>query len=409
MARHVMRAVSFAAFLLVSAAAQAASNFKTIFSFDVSDGETPNGTLIADKAGDLLGVTMQGGPADAGTIFALPPHGRLKMLYSFDGTYSAPSGPLLLLPSGTYYGTASAGGYGPDPGCGAVFKMHPRLPLNGAFTTLYVFQGPDGCQPAFGVTLKHHDQLYGITATGGTYGDGVLFQLNPETGVEMVLHAFGGPGDGAYPSSGLTPGIGGNYYGTTSSGGLNGLGTVYQIAPDGTESLIYSFTGQEDGAGPTGGVIQDDVGNLYGVTSAGGDLSCVYSSTPGCGVVFKILTNDTERTLHTFNNKNFPDSYVEPTGGVIMGAGGTLYGNASGGGRDFVGFTFQVTPSGKMTVLHNFKRGDEGGGGYPNGITPVNGLVQNAAGALFGTTSFGGKYGGQGGSGGGGTIFRITP
>ena len=125
--------------------------------------------------------------------------------------------------------------------------------------------------------------LYGTTITGGAFFNGTIFKLDPQ-GNLTVLHTFGESSpDGSQPiASGLVRDPAGNFYGTTQAGGTFGDGTVYKLAPDGTFTVLHSFSWGADGAFPWAGVILDEAGNIYGTTRQGGDANC------DCGVVFKI-------------------------------------------------------------------------------------------------------------------------
>ena len=149
-------------------------------------------------------------------------------------------------------------------------------------TVLYSFAGgTDGAHPA-GLVMDASGNLYGTTSGGGTSGLGTVFKITP-TSTESMLHSFyyspRERTDGALPASRLVLGAGGNLYGTTVVGGASGHGTVFKITPAGTESVLYSFAGGTDGAGPVGLVLGAD-GNLYGITINGG--------TSNDGTVFKI-------------------------------------------------------------------------------------------------------------------------
>ena len=245
------------------------------------DGATPYAGLIWDKKGistarrstaDLL-------TADAGVVFKLERATKTEtVLYSFggapDGGY--PYGPLIRDLEGNLYGTTITGGSFDH---GMVFK----LDAGGNNTALYSFTGGlDGAAPGSGLLRDTQGNLYGTTVNGGSLGHGVVFKLDP-TGNETVLHDFNqGIFDGFEPRSGLTRDAVGNFYGTTTYGETGGgNGTVYKLTPDGTFTLLHSFTWGADGAFPWAGVILDKAGNLYGTTTRGGG-SC------DCGVVFKI-------------------------------------------------------------------------------------------------------------------------
>lgn len=137
-----------------------------------------------------------------------------------------------------------------------------------------------------------------------------------------VLQAFAGGNDGRRPEAGLFEDAAGNLCGTTNHGGLADLGTVFEVAPDGTETVLYSFTGGSEGGEPYGGVVSDSGGNLYGAMITGGNEN-------GLGVEFKLAAGDTESVLHTFAGTS---DGAWPEAGAILGAKGNLYGTAYAGG-----------------------------------------------------------------------------
>ncbi|HEX4113822.1 MAG TPA: choice-of-anchor tandem repeat GloVer-containing protein [Stellaceae bacterium] len=260
-----------------------------------SDGFGPAAGVIADRAGNLYGTTSEGGDLDGdsacfpngcGTVFELAPDGTKTTLYEFAGPLtgsgdgSTPDAGVIADASGNLYGTTFAGGasYG-----GAVFKLAP----DGTETVLHSFAGEDGLLPYAGLIADAAGNLYGTTTQGGVdHDDGAVFMLAPD-GTETVLHSFvGGKTDGAYPYGSLVADRSGNLYGTTYGGGGSGCqpgygcGTVFKLAPDGTETLLHSFREASDGAGPSAGLLADKRGNLYGVTSSGGEH--------GCGTVFEV-------------------------------------------------------------------------------------------------------------------------
>ena len=237
-----------------------------------SDGALPFAGLIADAAGNLYGTTEGGdGP---GTVFQLTPSGDLNVLQSFTGGDSPWAG-LIADAAGNLYGTTE-GGDGP----GEVFQLTPSGTLN----VLYRFTGRDGAVPHGGLILDAAANLYGTTHNGGTSGYGTVFQLTP-SGALNVLHSFTGGSDGAYPEAGLIADMAGNLYGTTWGGGTGGRGTVFQLTPSGTLTVLHSFTGGSDGAWPAAGLFADAAGNLYGTTSSGGATA---SCPGGCGTVFQL-------------------------------------------------------------------------------------------------------------------------
>jgi uncharacterized repeat protein (TIGR03803 family) len=204
--------------------------------------------------------------------------------------------------------------------------------------------------------------------------------------METVLHSFGGSGDGANPSAGLTD-VGGTLYGTTVGGGAHFVGTVYNITTAGEESVVYSFTGSPDGNGPAADLTE--VGDtLYGTTQHGG--------ANGDGTVFKItcrIARCTESVLHSFAGKpdgDSPESSLTKVGETLYGT--TRYGGA-GGCRLGCGSVFKITTSGAYSLLYSFT-------GSPDGAKPSAGLT-DVGGTLFGTTP-------RGGANDKGSVYKIT-
>jgi uncharacterized repeat protein (TIGR03803 family) len=208
-----------------------------------------------------------------------------------------------------------------------------------------------------------------------------------------VLHSFEGGTDGESPSGGVVRDAAGNLYGTSAYGGTFNFGTVFKLDSAGNETVLYSFTGGTDGAIPLAGLIRDAAGNLYGTTEVGGDLTC--NSGIGCGTVFKLQTTGKETVLHSFTGS--PDG-ASPIAGMIRDAAGNLYGTTSAGGIDCgslgCGTVFKLDAAGKETLLHSFTGGADGT--YPDG-----GVIRDAAGNLYGTTAYGGTYNF-------GTVFKLN-
>jgi uncharacterized repeat protein (TIGR03803 family) len=316
-------------------------NFKVLYSFTGrADGGQPVAGLIRDSAGNLYGTTARGGAES-----------------------SACSGP-----------------------CGVVFKLSPT----GTETVLYSFTGPDGFSPTAGLVRDAAGNLYGATIGGGASGLGVLFKLSP-AGTETVLHSFTGA-DGANPYAGLVPDTAGNLYGTTSNGGAHEQGVVFKLNPTGTETVLYSFTGGADGDHPQAGLVRDSAGNLYGTTFFGGTLGD--GCTNACGVAFKLSPTGTYTVLYSFPGS--PDG-GNPFGGLIQDTSGNLYGATRQGGAESgacalgtCGVVFELircdsAPSGyDFKVLHSFTGAD--------GDLPLAGLILDAGGNLYGTTNRGGAY-----------------
>jgi len=244
-----------------------------------SDGGQPNAGVILDSAGNLYGTTLYGGntvqcpaqytPAGCGVVYELDAAGNETPLYSFLGGSDGgnPEAGVIRDSAGNLYGTTTGGGSANCYlGCGVVFK----LSASGQETVLHSFAGaPDGFYPKAGVIAGPAGHLFGTTDGGGSANSGVVFEVDA-AGHEIVLHNFKGGADGAYPQAGLIRDSAGNLYGTTVGGGTPGFGVVFEVDAAGNETVLYSFTGGADGGSPYAGVIRDPAGNLYGTTSSGG-------------------------------------------------------------------------------------------------------------------------------------------
>jgi uncharacterized repeat protein (TIGR03803 family) len=276
-------------------------------------------------------------------------------------------------------------------------------------TVLYSFGGgTDGAHPYAGLVQDSAGNFYGTTYMGGgsgcSGGDGcgTVFELTA-TGNEIVLYRFMGGADGANPNAGLVRDAAGNLYGTTVLGGTLNLGTVFQLTPSGAETVLYSFTGGTDGDGPAGGLKRDTTGNLYGTTQGGGDgTGCSFLSLQGCGTVFKVTPSGQETVLYRFNGGS--DGGLPSAGPVLVGAG-NLYGTTEAGGGNGCGGTgcgtiFRVSVTGKEAALYSFTGGSDG-------RSPVATLLRDTSGNLYGTTFGGGISGGCGGEGCG-VVFEIS-
>jgi uncharacterized repeat protein (TIGR03803 family) len=244
----------------------------------------------------------------------------------------------------------------------------------------------------------------------------VVFELLPQQGggyAETVLHVFGHGKDGRMPTGRLVMDSAGNLYGTTTEGGDDVLrGTVFKLSPKQgggyTETVLHSFGGQ--GIDPLAGVILDGAGNIYGTTYLGGLFhECNYPL--GCGTVFKLSPDGkdgwTETSLHQFRGGS---DGAFPVGGLVMDSAGILYGTTSQGGNNNscvgCGTVFRLIPTGggnyRENVIHSFHRGFDG-------AEPHAGLIIDSTGTLYGTTSRGGIYDNCFPGGGCGTVFRIRP
>ena len=326
------------------------------FTNNGTDGIVPDGGVIFDGAGNLYGTTFEGGTSSEGTVYELTPAGgggwTEKVLHSFDQN------------------------------------------------------GTDGSFPAASLIFDSAGNLYGTTTSGGTYTKGTVFELTPAAGgtwTEKVLYSFNGNGtDGYAPYSGLVFDSAGNLYGTAYYGGTYSRGTVFELTPQAggtwTEQVLHSFGNGTDASAPFAGLTFDTAGNLYGTTEVGGTSG---GCAPyGCGTVFELTPQSgggwTERVVYSFAN-NGTDGTV-PKAGVTFDAAGNVYGTTYQGGTYNLGALFELTPAAGGTwteqVLHNFGNGTDGAYPYAR-------LIFDTAGNLYGTTYQGGSYGG-------GTVFRFN-
>jgi uncharacterized repeat protein (TIGR03803 family) len=289
----------------------------TLYSFcpqsDCTDGSEPS-ALVQGTDGNLYGTTSYGGANDSGTVFKITPSGTLTTLHSFDGTDGKyPYAALIQATNGNLYGTTPYGGNsgaclraGYFDGCGTVFK----ITTSGMLTTLYSFCSQvycaDGQYPFAGLIQATDGNLYGTTGYGGAnesctqgfpfpIGCGTVFRITPSDRL-TTLYSFcarSGCADGENPSAALVQATDGNFYGTTSGGGVDhvtcfgGCGTLFKLTPSGTLTTLYSFCSQSgctDGEGPAA-LLQDTNGKFYGATEGGGGSSACQG---GCGTVFSL-------------------------------------------------------------------------------------------------------------------------
>jgi uncharacterized repeat protein (TIGR03803 family) len=336
------------------------------FGSTLTDGEQPEAGLVMDAKGNLYGTTQVGGANGYGlngygTVFELSPASggtwTEKVLYSFnylsktDGYY--PTSPLVFDSKGNLYGTTTDGGSGQDlEGGGTVFELSPA---GSSWTEkiLYSFGGgsTNGYRIMGGVVLDSAGNVYGVANSGGNgYDlDGTLFELSPVGGgsSETVLHSFGAfEGDGINPIGGLIMDNAGNLYGTTSAGGADGYGIVFELKKQSgggwTEDVLHSFNlNGTDGATPAAALIFDALGNLYGTTEYGGAHG---GSTSG-GVAFEIVSGLTKATTTTaltssvnpsnsgesvtFTATVKPEFTVAPTGSATFKDGSTSLGTVA--------------------------------------------------------------------------------
>jgi uncharacterized repeat protein (TIGR03803 family) len=388
------------AFCAATAIGSPAQTFKTLVSFNGTNGVLPESSLVQGIDGNVYGTTYNGGAYGYGTVFKITAGGVLTTLHSFcaenlpcpDGY--GPGG-LVLAADGNFYGTTAGGGA--STGRGTVFE----ITAGGMLTTLHNFVGTDGSVPSAPLVQATDGNFYGTTNEGGVsefcslppgVGCGTVFKI-AAGGMLTTLYNFcdqTGCPDG-YGPGGLMQATGGNFYGTTYNGGASSYGTVFRVTVAGSLTTLHSFDGT-DGAIPTG-LVQSTDGSpeFYGPAEEGG----IY----GHGTVFKIGTGGVLTALHNFNSTDGDF----PTARVTQATSGTLWGTTGSGGTSSIcgdggcGTIFKLPSGGALTTVHNFNSTD--------GDFPTVGVVQATDGNFYGTTSYGGTSTNCGG--GCGTVFRV--
>ncbi len=249
-------------------------------------------------------------------------------------------------------------------------QLESRVTPSFGLSTLGIFNVANGGNPEAGLIMDSSGNLYGTAINGGVDGDGTVFELARGNGALTALASFN-YANGADPQAALLMDSSGNLYGTTESGGADSQGTVFELAQgSSTITALASFNGS-NGANPQAGLIMDSSGNLYGTTAFGGGSSD--------GTVFELAKgSSTITTLASFNGSD-----GEVPNGVIMNSSGNLYGTAQGGGANSDGTVFELAKgSSTITTLASFNG--------TNGDNPLGGLIMNSSGNLYGTAEYGG-------------------
>jgi len=370
-----------------------------------NDGKYPTAGLTMDRAGNFYGTTPYGGASDVGVVFRLSPAGSgwvLTPLYSFQGPPNdgeIPYSGVVFGPDGSLYGTTEDGG---QYGRGTVYRLRPSPAVCHSVvcpweeTVLHSFgSGDDGEFPGYGnLVFDQAGNIYGTTEDGGSGTLGVVFELTPSNGswTESVLHSFVEE-KGYYPFSGLIFDSSGNLYGTTSAGGTDDTGVVYELSPSGsgwTENVLAS--NEFKNADTCSGVVMDGQGNLFGTAGCFSGGGGVFELTPSNG-------SWTFNVLYTFSA-----SSTGPRDSPTLDAAGNVYGTSSGTGLFNEGEVFKLTPSnGGWTYTSVSFNGS-------NGSDPMGSVILDAAGNIYGTA----YYGGNGpcnveGITGCGVVWEITP
>jgi uncharacterized repeat protein (TIGR03803 family) len=465
----LLAAIPLADSTVISAAGAA----KVVHAFRACDvgtcrgGSAPYGNLVGDSTGNFYGTTSDGGRHGSGTVFELSPNGNggyaYQTIYDFCSEQNCadgrtPHGTLIIGAEGDLYGTTLYGGE-EEGGLGIAFRLE-RTADGWELINIHNFCGADapsgkeecmgGATAAGGLTYRGAatgapydgmSPLYGASMEGGEGEAGIIFQMTPRKGQTREkdkeewrvkeLYVFcepdgaaargkrkisrtpeedGNCDDGKTPSGNLIVDTKGNLYGTTFFGGEDanvegGGGVVFQLSRNRLtkmweETVLHKFCSEpncRDGRSPSGGLLMDAAGNLFGAAQSGGK-SC--GAHDQCGVVFMISPNGEQsvsRVLHDFCTADGCADGAGPVGDLAVDASGNIYGATPFGGVGKGGVVYRLQPDGKLKVLQSFcADGTCAVGRYPNGV------IFDGGGSLVGTTIMDGKKGG-------GTLFRISP
>jgi hypothetical protein len=415
-----------------------------------ADGGLPVGDLVPGPHGVLYGTTGSGGTGTdcqggCGTVFELVPPIAAgqpwteEVLHSF-GPFAKGQfpGSLVAGPLGALYGATSSGGsldnaclqIDQTSGCGVVFKLTPPLLPGGKWheTVLHRFTSVngDGDSPSGPLLLDSSGAVYGTTAFGGLtmngcFGCGTVFKLTPPAALgghwtEEILYSFQGGADGFSPTGGLIADASGALYGTTGGSTTDNAGTVYKLIPPATvgaawtKQILYKFTGGSDGGNPAGGLVFDASGALYGTAPNGGLHTCD-SSILSCGVVFQLTPPAgadgawTEQVLHEFAGGN--NDGFGPSTGVTIGSDGSVYGTTPTGAGSGCFFLTGCGTVYKLTPPAG------GGGNWPEQILyTFTGSADGGEPSGGLTVAPGGAFYGVASAGGGfgqGVVYHLTP
>lgn len=394
-----------------------------------TDGGRPSGHLVQATDGNFYGITRAGGVYGYGVIFKLTTDGTYSVLKSVNGTTEGGScyGSLMQGSDGAFYGMMSSGG---SYGYGVIF----RYSLTTGYSVLkHLKRDTDAAYPVGDLVQAKDGYLYGLAPSGIAY-NGVAFKIKPDGSAFNLIHQFSVPAEGGNPGASLVQGSDGYFYGLVSAVSGYGYG-IFKMRNDGYTTSVKKLAAT-DGSGPVGSLIQLSDGYLYGMTQYGGknEDGTVFKVSTGGGT-FNILAHLNGATVGnapqdnlaigkdsayfgtTFSGGTYNQGTIfkicggvttviksfnrstdggNPSGGLVRGKDGNLYGTTEGGGTNGGGTVFKLTSSGIFSVLRHLTTTTDGG--IPKGTLA---LATGTDSALYGTTY-------NGGTNGGGTVFRIT-
>ena len=403
-AARIQHAFTVACLLFLAITAQA-QTLTVLHSFSGhADGGSPYAGITFDQQGRIYGTTTYGGSHGDGVVYRLERQGEgwsFSPIYTFGSSRVDGINPLagvVFGPDGLLYGTTSEGG---TEGYGTVFSLQPPAAACKAAlcpwaeTVIYNFTfDPIGVDPGYGdLVFDQAGNIYG-TAFNSSAGGGSVFKLTRSGSgwTASLLWHFTGGNDGSYPASGVIFDNAGNLYGTTTDGGSRDSGTVYELSPaqsGWTETTLYSFNAFDTGIG-SGGLIWDAHGNLFGIAGSGflGEgPSAAYELTPQNG------------SWSFTSLYNFGEQSIGPISSPTFDSQGNLYGPLPAAGNGS-GQIFRLTPSGNQWLYSPFYQFDSCSNG--NACYPLGAVTFDANGNMYGTTE-------TGGTDRWGTVWEITP
>ncbi len=398
------------ALLTIPSCPASAQTYKVIYRFTgQGSSENPIAGVTIDAHGNLFGTTAWGGSDnDPGDVYELQRNGSgftySQLFNAGDGSKGAfPWDPPVMGPGGLFVTLYIYGGHDE----GSIVRVQPSPTICRVIACLwkasdiYDFtRGSDGGNPQAAVVFDGQGNMYGAAVNGGL-GYGVVYEMTRVNGqwVYHVIYSFTGGDDGAFPLAPLLIDAAGNLYGTAESGGLPGCtgdygcGTIYKLSRSGdswSETTLYKFTDGADGSEPSGGLIADSAGNLYGATFGS-------NGSPG-GTVYELVRSGDAWTFKLIYD--LPGTGGGPSANLVLDSAGNLYGATWGDGAAGLGNVFKLTPMGNgwsYTSVHDFT-------GSPDGANANGGLAIDSNGVIYGTTYEGGASNCLCG-----VVFEITP